>query len=295
MADAVTLAGLRRRFGASEILRGVDLSIAAGEFVAMLGRSGAGKTCLLRVLAGLDDGAEGHAAVPKSRAVVFQEPRLLPWQKVWRNVAINLPGNPSQVKAAALDALAEVGLSHRADAWPATLSGGEAQRAGLARALARAPDLLLLDEPFGALDALTRLSMQRLVERLWARHRCAVLLVTHDVDEALLLAHRVVLLAEGRIAREWRLDWSARPRSAALPGFSHLRREILSALGVEGLDGPTETRVPAIAAERVDPGGQRPATTELSGEHDTATAFSFLRKLSKMAPVSRPGERSESI
>ncbi len=227
--NGVRVSGLGRTFGTSRVLDGVDLEIGAGEFVALIGRSGSGKTTLLRMLAGLDSPDEGSIELPSRRAVVFQEPRLLPWRRVWRNVALGLKRDG---RRSAVEALREVGLAHRIEAWPLTLSGGEAQRAGLARALVRSPELLLLDEPLGALDALTRLRMQRLLAELWARHGCAVLLVTHDVDEALLLADRVVLLDEGRIAQEWSIDLR-RPRQVTTPGFAELKEALLTGLGME--------------------------------------------------------------
>ncbi len=230
MSEAVVqIAGLTRRFGANTVLDRLDLRIGAGEFVALLGRSGSGKSTLLRTLAGLDAVEEGSMQAPSRRAVVFQDPRLLPWKRVWRNVALGL--DDPDPKARALAALAEVDLAHRVDAWPVTLSGGEAQRAGLARALVRAPELLLLDEPFAALDALTRLRMQDLVSQLWATHRPAVLLVTHDVDEAVLLADRVLVLEHGRIAVDEVVNLP-RPRRPDAPGFVELRGRLLNALGV---------------------------------------------------------------
>jgi len=226
-APAVRLRGFSRSFGQTEVLRNLDLDIAPGEFVVLLGRSGSGKTTLLRTLAGLDPAPAGQVAIPAARAVVFQEPRLLPWKRVWRNAVLGLP---KAGRAEAEAALAEVGLSHRADAWPTTLSGGEAQRAALARALLRQPQLLLLDEPFGALDALTRLKMQELVLSLWRAHRPALLLVTHDVDEAVALADRVLVLEHGRIAAEEIIDLPRpRPRGTA---FQAVRRRLLTALGV---------------------------------------------------------------
>jgi sulfonate transport system ATP-binding protein len=163
--------------------------------------------------------------------VAFQAPRLMPWKTVWRNVALGLPGGPDRRRAIA--ALEEVGLGLRADAWPKALSGGEAQRASLARALVREPDLLLLDEPFAALDALTRIKAQLLVADLWRRHGCAVLLVTHDVEEAALLADRVLVMTNGAIGHEIRVDL-LRPRNCADAGFVTLRRRLLHWLGVEG-------------------------------------------------------------
>ncbi|MBT2207971.1 MULTISPECIES: ABC transporter ATP-binding protein [Actinomadura] len=232
--SGVRVRGLTRVFGERTVLDGVDLDIAPGEFVALLGASGSGKSTLLRALAGLDGEGGGEIDVPAKRAVVYQEHRLLPWSRVWDNVVLGLSKRGLRgrdLRARAEDALAEVGLSARADAWPLTLSGGESQRVALARALVRTPDLLLLDEPFGALDALTRLNAQALVADLWAEHRPAVLLVTHDVEEALLLADRALLLADGRIAREYAVDLP-RPRSMDDPRFVALRRDLLDGLGV---------------------------------------------------------------
>ena len=202
------------------MLDGLDLDIASGEFVAMLGVSGTGKSTLLRAVAGLDRDVTGEIDVPGTVAVAFQEPRLLPWRRVLANVALGL--RVPEPEAVARRALAEVGLTDRAQAWPLTLSGGEAQRAALARALVREPGLLLLDEPFSALDALTRIAMHRLVLRLWERHRPAVLLVTHDVDEALVLADRVLVLADGRIAFSGLVD-VPRPRDRDDTGLIELQ------------------------------------------------------------------------
>ena len=199
-APVVRLRNFTRRFGANTVIDGLNLDIEPGEFVALLGRSGGGKTTLLRTLAGLDDIVGQDVTVPSSRAVVFQDARLLPWKKVWRNVALGLKGGHERDRAEA--ALREVGLGHRLDAWPLTLSGGEAQRVALARALVREPKLLLLDEPFAALDALTRIKMHGLVLDLWRAHQPAVLMVTHDVDEAIALADRILVLDAGRIVAE---------------------------------------------------------------------------------------------
>ncbi|MEU8950462.1 ABC transporter ATP-binding protein [Streptomyces sp. NPDC048489] len=227
---AVRVQGLTRAFDGRAVIDDLHLTLERGEFVALLGRSGCGKSTLLRILAGLDRDIEGSVLVPRRRAVAFQAPRLMPWKKVWRNVLLGLPGKPGRPLAD--EALAEVGLTHRADAWPRTLSGGEAQRASLARALVREPDLLLLDEPFGALDALTRITAQRLVGELWRRRGCAVLLVTHDVEEALLLADRVLVMDGGVIAHEMRVDLE-RPRDIADPRFAALRAGLLERLGVD--------------------------------------------------------------
>lgn len=225
----VKVSRLVRAFGDTVVLDNLDLTIDRGSFVALLGRSGSGKSTLLRTLAGLDPAPAGTVTVPGRHAVVFQEPRLVPWKRVWRNITLGL--RRPNTRAVALDALAEVGLTHRIDAWPLTLSGGEAQRAALARALVREPELLLLDEPFAALDALTRIRMQRLVAHLWRTHGPAVLLVTHDVDEALLLADRVVVLDHGRIASDLEVDIPA-PRRPSSPAFASLRTTLLAQLGV---------------------------------------------------------------
>ena len=225
----VSVSGLSRRFGDRTVLDGLDLAIPAGQFVALLGASGCGKSTLLRILADLDPGFSGTVQAARRRAIAFQTPRLMPWKRVWRNVTLGLPGRADRERA--LAALAEVGIEARADVWPKTLSGGEAQRVSLARALVREPDLLLLDEPFSALDALTRITAQQLVGELWQRHRCAILLVTHDVDEALRLADRVLVMRDGRIDldRDIALD---RPRDPGDPGFAALRTDLLARLGV---------------------------------------------------------------
>jgi sulfonate transport system ATP-binding protein len=254
---AVRVRGLTRAFDRRTVLDRLDLTVAPGEFVALLGHSGCGKSTLLRVLAGLDREIGGEVLVPRRRAVAFQAPRLMPWKRVWRNVLLGLDGRPG--RAVAERALAEVGLDHRSDAWPKTLSGGEAQRASLARALVREPDLLLLDEPFGALDALTRITAQRLVGEVWQRHGCAVLLVTHDVQEALLLADRAVVMDGGVIAHQTPIDLP-RPRDIADPHFADLRALLLDQLGVDApakaADRPPDDRPPAKAADRAP--GQAP-------------------------------------
>jgi sulfonate transport system ATP-binding protein len=227
----VRVRGLTRRFGDKTVLHGLDLQLEPGSFTALLGRSGSGKTTLLRTLAGLDAAPpEAELDLPDSVAVVFQEPRLLPWKQVWQNVVLGLPAAGAAERADR--ALAEVGLSRQRGDWPVTLSGGEAQRAALARALVREPRLLLLDEPFAALDALTRIRMHALVLELWRAHGPTTLIVTHDVDEAILLSDRVLVLDEGRIAADIAVDLP-RPRAHAHPGFAALRRRLLGELGVE--------------------------------------------------------------
>ncbi|WP_338662141.1 ABC transporter ATP-binding protein [Pararoseomonas sp. SCSIO 73927] len=228
---AVSVRGLTRSFGSNTVLKALDLELEPGSFTALLGRSGSGKSTLLRTLARLDPAPDdAEIKVPASVAVAFQEPRLLPWKRVWQNVTIGLPGSGARDRAER--ALAEVGLTRHAEAWPATLSGGEAQRTALARALVREPRLLLLDEPFAALDALTRIRMHALVLDLWRVHTPTTLIVTHDVDEAVLLADRVLVLDAGRIAADIAVEMP-RPRSHGDARFVALRRRLLSELGVE--------------------------------------------------------------
>lgn len=228
-ALAVGVHGLRRRYGDRLVINGLNLQIARGEFVALLGESGCGKTTLLRALSGLDAIDGGRIDGPKQPAVVFQEPRLIPWDPLWRNVTLGLDDRPGKPLARA--ALEEVGLGDRIDDWPRNLSGGQAQRVALARALVREPRLLLLDEPFAALDALTRIRMHALVRQLVDRHRPGVLLVTHDVDEAILLADRVLVMRAGAIAGEYAVSHAA-GKNRAHPEAQELREHLLAELGV---------------------------------------------------------------
>jgi sulfonate transport system ATP-binding protein len=228
---AVEARNITKSFADHTVLRDFSLDMRPSEFVALLGRSGSGKSTFLRVLGALDAQVDGHIRVPRRRAIVFQEPRLMPWLPVLRNVTLGLP-QTHEVKERGRAMLAEVGLEKHVDAWPRTLSGGEAQRVALARAMVREPQLLLLDEPFGALDALTRIRMHALLRDLYQRHKPAVLLVTHDVDEAILLADRVLVLTEGRISLSTPIDLPA-PRHRTDPGFAELRRRLLAELGVE--------------------------------------------------------------
>ncbi|OXM87497.1 ABC transporter ATP-binding protein [Paenibacillus rigui] len=220
-------------FGGSDVLKDIHFQAEPGEFVAIVGRSGCGKSTLLRLVAGLEkpsDGLimiDGHATkgIHPDTRVLFQDSRLLPWRKAVDNVRI---GVKSRDKQLAFDALKQVGLEEKANAWPAVLSGGQRQRVALARALAGSPRLLLLDEPLGALDALTRIEMQQLIERLWSEQRFTVLLVTHDVSEAVALADRVVLIEGGNIAMDVKITLP-RPRERD-SGFAYFEKIILDRL-----------------------------------------------------------------
>lgn len=214
---------LRRAFEGREVLRGVNLDVAAGELVAILGTSGSGKSTLLRTLGGIDRAASGDLLISPRRTMVFQDARLLPWLRVIDNVLL---GAPRTSTAHAREILREVGLADHERAWPLTLSGGEAQRAALARALLRTPQLLLLDEPFGALDAITRMSMHRLLRRVREAHRPAAVLVTHDIGEALTLADRVLVLRDGEITSEITVDRT----NGAVDG---MHEQLLAELGVD--------------------------------------------------------------
>ncbi|HYD66203.1 ATP-binding cassette domain-containing protein [Azospirillum sp.] len=230
----VTIEGVGKTFGTKEVLRGIDLSIDPGQFVAIVGRSGCGKSTLLRLLAGLDTptsgsirlGGEPLNGLNRQARIMFQEARLLPWRRVLGNVGVGLGGDWRAQAAAALKA---VGLEDRAREWPAVLSGGQRQRVALARALVRRPRLLMLDEPLGALDALTRIAMQHLIERVWRAQGFTAVLVTHDVAEAVALADRVVMIEEGEITLDLAVDLP-RPRPRGNPDFAALEGRILNTL-----------------------------------------------------------------
>lgn len=231
--------GVTKAFGDKTVLRSLNLSIDAGEFVVIIGRSGCGKSTLLRLLAGLDApdqglilfGEEGRARRDGDIRVMYQEPRLLPWATIVENVAIGLgeAGTRTGRREKALAALASVGLADRAEEWPSVLSGGQKQRVALARALASQPGILALDEPLGALDALTRIDMQSLLETIWRDQGLTALMVTHDVPEAIALADRIVLVEQGQIVLDQRVDLP-RPRERGTAPFAAIEHAILSRL-----------------------------------------------------------------
>jgi sulfonate transport system ATP-binding protein len=239
---AVRISELTRAYGPRTVLDRIDLDIPEGQFVALLGHSGSGKSTLLRALAGLDHDVAGSGDLhaPERISVVFQDSRLLPWKRVLDNVLFGSRDTAAD-RARGRAALAEVGLAGRERAWPTELSGGEAQRAALARSLVREPELLLADEPFGALDALTRIKMHTLLRQLWDRHRPTVLLVTHDVDEAIILADRVLVLDSGRIGIDLHIQLP-HPRSYRHHHLADYRDQLLSALGVADDISPLPTR-----------------------------------------------------
>ncbi|MBW4697278.1 MAG: ATP-binding cassette domain-containing protein [Aphanocapsa lilacina HA4352-LM1] len=257
----MTAAGVRleitdlgKRFGSRMVLGGVNLKVEAGEFVAVIGRSGCGKSTLLRLVAGLEqptmgriylDGRLSRGLDPTVK-VMFQDERLLMWKRVLDNVALGLGGKDRE---RAQRVLAQVGLAERAGDWPRMLSGGQRQRVALARALVNQPRLLLLDEPLGALDALTRLEMQRLIEQLWQVNGFTALLVTHDVQEAVALCDRVVLIEQGRPSLDMPVNLP-RPRVRSSPHFAALVGEILERV-MSGTEAPLKSgrTVPASGRE----------------------------------------------
>jgi len=228
----VAVKALSKSYGQREVLKSVELNVEPGQFVAIVGRSGCGKSTLLRLIAKLETPSQGdivfsnsHAAshVPATR-IMFQEARLLPWKRVLHNVALGLPKTDLPL---ATKVLRQVGLAERANDWPTVLSGGQRQRVALARALVHDPALLLLDEPLGALDALTRIEMQQLIESLWWQRGFSAVLVTHDVSEAIALADRVVLIEDGRITLDEAIDLP-RPRARGNPAFARIEESILA-------------------------------------------------------------------
>jgi sulfonate transport system ATP-binding protein len=228
----IELIGVSKTFGQTTVLHKLDLRVSAGEFVAVVGRSGCGKSTLLRIVAGLERPSGGRLLVNgepldglnRQARMMFQDARLLPWRRVGENVAV---GQGGRVDEAVRVALERVNLGTRAPDWPAVLSGGQRQRVALARALVGNPPLLLLDEPLGALDALTRMEMQTLIHDLWWGTARTAILVTHDIEEAALLADRVLFIDEGRIQAEFAVD-TPRPRDRTTADFQSLVRRVLN-------------------------------------------------------------------
>ena len=232
LGQAVALQGVSKSFGTRSVLQALDLSIPAGQFLAVVGRSGGGKTTLLRLIAGLDKPSAGEiritgalvSGLQRSVRMLFQDSRLLLWQRVIGNVGIaREPG----WRATAAAALADVGLADRANDWPSILSGGQKQRVALARALVSRPGVLLLDEPFGALDALTRAEMHELLARIWREHGFTTVLITHDVAEAVALADRVVVFRDGVVALDLPVDLPRPRRGVGDPDAARLQSRIL--------------------------------------------------------------------
>ncbi|HWW08440.1 ATP-binding cassette domain-containing protein [Collimonas sp.] len=228
----VRVRSVSKSYGGREVLKTLNVEIAAGEFVAIVGRSGCGKSTLLRLIAGLEQPSNGNLyfgagdvkpEIQPEIRIMFQDSRLLPWKRVLNNVGLGLP----RASLASAKALAQVGLEERAHEWPAVLSGGQRQRVALARALVHDPELLLLDEPLGALDALTRIEMQQLIESLWKERGFTAVLVTHDVQEAIALADRVLLIEDGEITLDERISL-ARPRARGNLAFAQLEERILA-------------------------------------------------------------------
>jgi sulfonate transport system ATP-binding protein len=223
--------GITKQYDNRIVLDGIDLELEEGQFVAIVGKSGCGKSTLLRLIAGLEEASSGSISVDgnplkginKNARIMFQDGRLLPWKRILENIGLGLTGD---WQPDALEALKSVGLDDRAGDWPAKLSGGQKQRVALARALVHRPKLLLLDEPLGALDALTRIEMQGLVESLWKTYGFTSILVTHDVEEAVAIADRVILIEDGKIVMDRHIDLP-RPRQRAQAAFNTYVDDIL--------------------------------------------------------------------
>ena len=236
LGGEIRIEQLHKFYGEVKVLQDLDLNIQPGEFVAIVGRSGCGKSTLLRLIAGLEQASYGEIKFKSARhiregitsddiRVMFQDPRLLPWKTIQQNVQLGLDKDQH---TQASDLLQKVGLKEKAGLWPAQLSGGQRQRTALARALSHTPRILLLDEPLGALDALTRLEMQKLIEQLWQEQGFTAVLVTHDVAEAVQLADRIILLDRGHIARTFNVELP-RPRKKSI-AFAELEQQVLDAV-----------------------------------------------------------------
>lgn len=257
------LEGLRKSFQTQEVLRGIDLEVLPGQFVAIVGRSGCGKSTILRLISALDSPTGGEILLDGQRSrklnadirIMFQDSRLLPWQRVIDNVDLGLIALKDQAsglrKQKAREGLAAVGLADRGKEWPAVLSGGQRQRVALARALVSEPRLLLLDEPLGALDALTRVEMQQLLERLWQEQGFTAFLITHDVEEAVALADRVILIEEGQVGLDIKIDLP-RPRQRGHAVFAKTVADLVQRLlGKTKEEYDREKELAAMATELI--------------------------------------------
>jgi sulfonate transport system ATP-binding protein len=249
---AISVAGLRKSFGANTVLEDISLDIEPGAFVSIVGKSGCGKSTLLRLLIGLETPSAGTIASPALKTgearIVFQEPRLLPWARAAQNVEVGLGPRAARGDPAALEALTRVGLGARGADWPAQLSGGQRQRVALARALVSRPRLLALDEPLGALDALTRIEMQSLIEQVWRAQGFTALLVTHDVSEAVALGDRVLLIEDRGVALDLAINL-ARPRHRGDAALAAIEGRILDHLFRQ----PAGGAIPSDEAAETEP------------------------------------------
>jgi len=242
------ISNLQKSFGNHKVLQNINLKVQKGEFIAIVGKSGCGKSTLLRLLAGLETASDGEIYTDGERLegrnqlakIMFQDGRLLPWKKVVQNVGLGLKTDWRQRAEKVLE---QVGLADRGNDWPSVLSGGQRQRVALARALVHEPNILLLDEPLGALDALTRIEMHQLIEDLWMDKKFTAVLVTHDVEEAVALANRVILIEDGEIMMNQPIKLPY-PRQREHPLFSPTVSQILNR--ILGKDKTSDLRLTKI-------------------------------------------------
>ncbi|TWD93447.1 sulfonate transport system ATP-binding protein [Neobacillus bataviensis] len=242
------ISNLQKSFGNHKVLQNINLKVQKGEFIAIVGKSGCGKSTLLRLLAGLETASDGEIYTDGERLegrnqlakIMFQDGRLLPWKRVVQNVGLGLKTDWRQRAEKVLE---QVGLADRGNDWPSVLSGGQRQRVALARALVHEPNILLLDEPLGALDALTRIEMHQLIEDLWMDKKFTAVLVTHDVEEAVALANRVILIEDGEIVMNQPIKLPY-PRQREHPLFSPTVSQILNR--ILGKDKTSDLRLTKI-------------------------------------------------
>jgi len=245
--ELLVLNNVEKSYNQLNVLKGINLSFKKGEFISIVGKSGCGKSTLLRIIAGLESASSGNVMVNGSELrsinqdarMMFQDGRLLPWKRIIQNIGLGLSGD---WKDRAVEALRSVGLEDRAQHFPSSLSGGQKQRIALARALVHEPQLLLLDEPLGALDALTRMEMQQLIESLWEQKQFTTILVTHDVEEAVVLSDRVIVLKDGNVSFDQSIDLP-RPRRRSQPLFNQYLEEILAQILEQKTTGEKDIRI----------------------------------------------------